>query len=436
MPTGTAEPLRPPASPGRRPRPLPVRVAAGLSLCLGAGLGLAACSDDEPDGPVEASLEQTAQSIQGVLRRRARAVLADDEDRFAATVARPLRSVQRTIFANLQDLPVQSLRYAVVADSVQPTDDGRSFWVEVATSLRLEGYDAAPVTTYDRWQFTLGEHGRRLALSSTNDPQWESSRGAGVQPWEVGRVSVRERYDVLGVFDATTVDDADAVLDSVGEGQYDVSTELPEPRYEDPSAEALGTVVYVLSDPAVVDALSGRTVGDPERADGLTIAIPVDTAAPGGPAASYRVALNPDVLDEDRQALDRLVRHELTHVQLGDRGRGGPLWITEGVAEYVSVQRLAPAERRLPASALEVGASATGLPTAEDFAGADAEAWYAVSWWVCEYVARTFGEELLWVLLDELADGAAPGPVLADRLGLTEDQLAQRGVALMTSTYR
>lgn len=430
MRTATADGRRAPRRPGTPARSAlaPVLVAA---LALGT---LGACSDETDDGPTEVSLEETASSIQAVLRRRARAVLDGNEERFARTVARPLRSVQRTIFENYQDLPVATLRHTVVPATVVRADGGRGYWVEVATTLRLEGYDATPVTTYDRWQFTLGEHGRRLALSSTNDPAWEAEHGAGVQPWEVGRVAVRERYDVLGIFDATTVDDAEAVLDSVGEGQFDVGTELPEPR--DDGAADLGTVVYVLSDPAVVDALSGRAVGDPERADGLTIAIPSDTAEPAGPVASYRVSLDPAALGEDRLALDRLVRHELTHVQLGDRGRGGPLWITEGVAEYVSVQRLDPAERRLPASALEIGAVATTLPTAEDFAGPDAEAWYAVSWWVCEYVARTFGDSLLWVLLDELADGADVDAVLADRLGLTGEELVRRGAALMASTYR
>ncbi|MFC7503340.1 hypothetical protein ACFQRR_14855, partial [Nocardioides sp. GCM10030258] len=102
----------------------------------------------------------------------------------------------------------------------------------------------------------------------------------------------------------------------------------------------------------------------------------------------------------------RLVRHELTHALLGARGRGAPLWINEGLAEYVSVRPLPPAKRRLPASALSVGASATDLPGEAEFAGPDAEGWYAVSWWVCEYVASAYGEDVLLLLLDRLQHGA------------------------------
>lgn len=414
-------------------------------LCLGLCLGLlvpllAACSGDEPPGPTEATLEQTEDAIGQVLRRRSRALLDDDERAFARTVARRLRPAQRGYYANLQQLPLESLRSTVVHGTAVETEDGRSFWVEVETSLLLDGYDAAPVSTRDRWRFTLDEHGRRFALSSVEDPEWEASYGTGQQPWDAGPIRVEERFDVLGIFDPSTVRLADQVLDSASEAHYDVASALPEPRED---ADDLGTVVYVLSDDDVVAGLSGRPVADPQRADGLTVAIPTDAAASrggsggasGGGVASYRMVLNPAVVGTDQMALDRLVRHELTHVLLGDRGRGGPLWLTEGVAEYVSVQRLAPSERRLPTTALAVGATATGLPGEAEFAGADAQAWYAVSWWVCEYIARTFGDELLWILLDEMAEAEDPAAVLAERLSLTEDALVQRGVALMTSTY-
>ncbi|TYL49585.1 hypothetical protein FXB39_12880 [Nocardioides sp. BGMRC 2183] len=404
-----------------------------LALVLPALLALSACSDDDgPAAPLAMSLGDAAHQIEGLLGKRARAVREDDLDLYLRTLGRgDVRAEQRMVFANLDQLPIERIDYRLVADSVVAEGE-RSYWGTVETVLRLDGYDVAPVRTQDRWRFTLGSHGRRLALSSTTDERWESEHGIGVQPWDVAPIHVEEAYDVLGIFDDSTVGDAEEVLAAVGDGRFDVATELPA---GDTPADPPGTVVYVLADASATDGLTGTPVGAHERADGLTIAIPADSADPSRGIAGYRIALDPAVLDEDEVVLDRLIRHELTHAVLGDRGRGGPLWITEGLAEWVSVQRLAPAERRLPTDALGVGARATALPRAEDFAGPDAAAWYAVSWWVCEYIANTYGEDTLWTLLDRLVDGEDVDTVLDDTLGLTEEQLVQRGVAVMSSTY-
>ena len=84
--------------------------------------------------------------------------------------------------------------------------------------------------------------------------------------------------------------------------------------------------------------LDGATVpGAPRRGDG------------GGPVSSYRIVLQPaGSSTRATQALDRLVRHELTHVAARRPRRGVPLWLSEGLAEYVSVRPIAPAERRSP----------------------------------------------------------------------------------------
>ena len=75
------------------------------------------------------------------------------------------------------------------------------------------------------------------------------------------------------------------------------------------------------------------------------------------------------------------------------------------------------------------------LPSDEEFAGEHAEGWYAVSWWVCEYIAATFGEGALWTLLDGLADGADPQTVISDQLGISTSELVQDGIDLMRTTY-
>lgn len=343
-----------------------------------------------------------------------------------------IRRQQRTYFANIQELPVETLTYAVVPGTLAKGPTDGSYWAEIRTTTELQGYDDKPVRSYDRWLFRPTRDGQRYLLVSTTDRGWEDSHDTGTQPWEVEHVYVDEYGSVLGIFDSRTAAHAQQLLRTVSEAKDDVSLTIPEA--EQPST-GWGTVVYFLSDQSIIDGLSGETVGDPDRADGLTIAIPADLDDPSRGTASYRVAFNPRVISQPTSVFGRLVRHEMTHATLGSRGRGAPLWLTEGVAEWVSVRPMPRSQRQLPTTALSVGARAQHLPTSADFAGPDAEAWYAVSWWVCEYIANTYGSHMLWTLLDRLAGGADQDQVIPELLQITPDVLLRRGVALMTTTY-
>lgn len=306
-----------------------------------------------------------------------------------------------------------------------------SYWAEISTTTELEGYDDKPVHSYDRWLFRSTRDGQRYVLVSTTDKGWEESHDTGTQPWEVEHVYVGEYGSILGIFDSATAAHADEVLRTVSEGKDDDTLILP----EDPASDSWGTVVYVLGDQSIINGLSGGSVGEPGHADGLTIAIPADLNDPSKGTAGYRVSFSPGVLTQPESAFGRLVRHEMTHATLGARGKGSPMWLTEGVAEWVSVRPMRPSQRQLPSDALAVGAAAQHLPTSADFAGSNPAAWYGVSWWTCEYIANSYGRSMLWTLLDRLAGGADQDTVIPELLGLTPDQLVRRGVALMAATY-
>lgn len=406
-----------------------------LPVVLLALLPVAACSDDAAPPPYsDGAFEDVAQLMQRTLNVRAAALRTRNEARFRRALDRSdaaLVEQQATYFDNISQLPVGVLRLRLDADTITPEDGTKDYWAEVVVMLRLDGYDTAAVRTRDRYRFTPSKDGTRMVVASTTDHQWEADRPGNAQPWDLGRVRVEQAVGVLGIFDEATADHADAVVEAASNGRYDVRAVVG----ADDSPSSSGVVVYSLTDPAFLRGLAGQTVGDPDRADGLTIAVPVDATDRSKGVASYRVFLNPRVLDVEPGVLGRLVRHELTHATLGERGRGAPLWLNEGIAEYVSVRPMAPASRRLPTSALSVGAAADDLPGEVEFSGAQAEAWYAVSWWVCEYVASTYGEQMLLELLDRLENGADQDDVLPEVLGVTPAQLTQRGVALMSTTY-
>ncbi|WP_435769208.1 hypothetical protein [Nocardioides sp. SYSU DS0651] len=432
--TGPADadrsPTRRPAPPARHP--LRSLIVPLLLACL---LPLAACSDDAPP-PADpaAAFADVGQRMQRTLNVRAKALRQRDRARFRRTLDRSDRGLvaeQQTYFDNLSQLPVGALRYRLLPDTVTPEEGTDDYWAEVVVALRLDGYDAAAVRTRDRLRFTPSPDGRRMLVGSTTDPAWEADHPGHAQPWDLGPVHVEQAAGVLGIFDAATAGRSRSVVQAASNGRYDVRAVVG----GDDSPTSSGVVVYALQDPDFLRGLSNQTVGDPGRADGLTIAVPVDATDRRKGVASYRVFLNPRVLDEDPGVLGRLVRHELTHATLGPRGVRAPLWLSEGIAEYVSVRPMPPSRRRLPTDALRVAGAADELPGDEEFGSAQAEAWYAVSWWICEYVARTYGEDTLFVLLDRLDGSADQEDVVPEVLGITTAQLAQRGVTLMTATY-
>ncbi|PWN03677.1 hypothetical protein DJ010_06205 [Nocardioides silvaticus] len=421
-----------PPSPAAPPASSRVRRAVATFLLVLAAPLLVACGDEPPAATSDPEAG-VVDAIQQTLRQRARALVGRDRLRFDRTYARrdaDFAAEQGRYYGNLEQLPIETLRFEVSHGSLEPDGDSDAYWAVVTVRLQLEGYDVAPVITRDRWRFAPARDGRRYLVTATTDPEWGRA-GPQPQPWDLGEIEVRDGPGVLAVLDAGTVVHADEVIDSVSESRFAVRSVLPV-DIDDPG----GVVVYVLSDGAFLDSLDGLPVTDPDRLDGATVPVPRDAETGGGKVASYRIVLNPDVLDGDEEGLDRLVRHELTHVAVGDRGRGVPLWLSEGLAEYVSVRPISPSARRLQTDALSLAASGVDrLPADEDFAGEDAEGWYAVSWWVCEYVAANYGEDALWALLDGLAGGADQESVVSEQLGISTTDLVTNGVDLMTRTY-
>ena len=111
-------------------------------------------------------------------------------------------------------------------------------------------------------------------------------------------------------------------------------------------------VVYALSDTGFMASLRELPGGDPDAVDAVAFPVPLDDADPLAATAGVRVALHPRMLAREDAARDRLVRHELTHVALGERDDDVPTWLSEGIAEWVSVAPLAPQDRALSTASL------------------------------------------------------------------------------------
>lgn len=370
--------------------------------------------------------------LRTALRARADAVRRADGTAFTAGLApsRPsFLSHQQTYFDNLRQLPLADFGYGFDRrDLVRQGDD---YWLVVDVTTQLQGYDAVPVVRADRYRFNPAGGGR-FRLASVSDPTWERTHQVEAEPWERGPIVVRQAPDVLGIFDERSVRRAQPLVRTTSASLADVASAVP---YDwTPSV-----VLLAFSDPRYLSSLPDLPGGDPSRLDGL--AFPVPDEVGGSVVASTRVALSPRTLTRGAATRARLVRHELTHVALGSRDDQAPLWLAEGLAEYVSARPLPRPQRRLPAVALQAArAGFHDLPADAAFNDADAAVHYGLSWWACEYLARTQGEQLLWSLLDGYADPGAgpaadPAQVLVGLTGLNSRQLARKAGKLMLATY-
>src|SRR4051812_4444701 len=180
----------------------PRTIAVLLALVL-ASTALAACSDDDR-GPTSTAPAPTAvaDEITHALDARAAAVRDADPEAFTGLLGgrRSFRTQQQTWYANLTQLPLAELRYTF--DPASLVRDGAGYWVTVEEVLQLDGYDAAPVVTPDRYRFQAPGGSGPVRLTSVTDAGWERRHHVRRQPWDLGPVQVRAGAGVLGVFDA------------------------------------------------------------------------------------------------------------------------------------------------------------------------------------------------------------------------------------------
>ncbi|MCY7395092.1 MAG: hypothetical protein LH468_02890 [Nocardioides sp.] len=384
------------------------------------------------------------QGLRRVLQQRASAISGGDQQAFRAGLAGDpsFRSQQSQYFENLRQLPLQV--FALTSDPATIVRDGSSYRVNVRVTLQLDGYDAVPVTTVDRYLFTTRPQGGRLRLSSVTDAAWEARNQVQSQPWDAGPVVVRAGVGVLGVFDPGSVASADRLVASLEQGLTAVSAVVPYPW-------SRTVVVYALSDGAFLNSIPDLPGGEADDLDAVAFPVLADTVADAasGPSvvAGTRLALNPRMLGRAGPGRDRLLRHELTHAAVGVHDNHAPTWLGEGLAEYVSVQAEPPELRRVQPDALAAAeAGFTDLPRDRGFYDQDAAAHYGLSWWACEYVAATAGPAAVWSLLDQLeaagvqspqgvADRARQDAVLLAVGGANARTLARKAGKLLVTTF-
>jgi hypothetical protein len=409
--------------------------AALILLLVLVACGLVGCSpfgDDDPPRNSAGRLSETNTDLQALLDRRARAVHTGNLTAFLDDVdtARPgFRARQERYFLNLRELPLGTFRYAL-DEGVTTLADGRVQGV-VKLQMRLRRYDNLPVRTAELFTFRHLPSGAWV-LSEDRDRAFEVDNDIEPQPWDLMRIQVKEGDGVLGVFDEQSIDAAYQIIDEIEDGIRVVKEEVPL-RWSG------RVVVYALSDMRVLSGLDDLPGGNPNRLDG--VAFPVRASPESPRLAAIRFMLHPRMIYRNDETRSRLVRHELTHVAIGRRDDRVPTWLSEGLAEYVSVQPIVPYERMISREALEAAqAGQDSLPLDNEFNGPHSGANYGIAWFACQYIADAFGESTLWRLFDAMRAGDGTpekeqDAVLEQVIGVDGDELARLASRKIVNTF-
>lgn len=413
--------------------------AALLVVLSLLGSLLVGCSSDDPEVIGGATGAVTAQEAQDLLDTRARALREGDRETFLGTLdVRDAKLVkrQKRYFANLQELPLATLDYTVLK-SDWPAELRAKKWgadvvvPQVRVSTQLEGFDTVPVQRTTGFAFDRVD-GEPVVVSELTGAgqQYPGSQPA---PWDLVRVHARTEGATLQLFDNDTLEDAEQIGTVVGRGVENVQQGLP-------FVWDGNVVVYVFSRKNVLNSFEGVPGGNIQHLGAMTFPM---YAVPGQPeVAGTRFTLLPSSVQAGQPFLDRIVRHELTHVAVGDRDDGAPVWFAEGLAEYMGARTVKKGNRRIATVAVERAREGRArLPSSSAFNGRD-QAWnYALSWMACDYIAATEGEFRLWDLMDALHNGGAgtrdeaQDVVLQQLLGYDGSELARRAERRILRIY-
>ena len=371
-----------------------------------------------PPAGTDESLREAALDL---VEARERALVAGDREAFLATVDPDelgFSATQARWFDNVAQLPMTDVSYELGDEDFMTRVDGEGdLQLPVDFTMRLRGFDRRPVTQSMVWTFV--RDGDEALLADDRNVQIEAATGWTPAPWDLAHIDVRRAGGILAVFDEDTAEHGTYVMSDLAAATDVVGAHLPQ--------WSRRFVVYGTSDLTALDEMSAMTV---ENTAG--VAFPV-ASRPDGPVAAYRFLVNPSVVG-DVLSRGRVFRHELVHVALATSDDRAPVWLVEGAAEYVA-RSVLPVDDRRRIAVQELGVSGAGtLEPSRRFYTRDPGRNYALASLVCDYLATTRGEAVLWGLVRTFRTArfttwAESDGVVRRRLGLSTGELSAQALA-------
>lgn len=371
-----------------------------------------------PDAP-DVAREQELASL---LSARAAAVRAHDRARFSATLDDPRSGFglrQLELFDSLAQLPLGTFDYgtpepAPALSAERASQVGPQAWVaRVRGRYSLKGYDRVP-RSYETY-LTVVRRGQAWKLADDSD--------GGTQPqlWDLPNLVV--------VRTATTL-----VVGSGPRSRLQEYLRLGEQAVERVSGvwtRPWGSRLVVVV-PASAEAMASQ-LGQQKASVDQVAAVTDGTIGVDGRAGADRVVVNPEAFARLQPNGRRVViTHETTHVAIrASTTRPVPLWLSEGMADYVGYSGLGLPRARVASALLSrvrSGAGPRALPAEADFDPSTTTIApnYNAAWLAVSLIADRYGQgRLVRLYLDA---GTATDPHAAPGDPETNTRAAFRAV--------
>jgi len=396
-------------------------IAANLLIATGYALVHDDASRSAPSQPVAGALPApSTATVNSLLQRRSRAVLAHDRTAFLATVdpsGQAFRAGQEVLFDNLAKVPLQTWKESLTDRRPEvAADDG--WTARLRLTYRLRGFDSRDLvyTEYLTFDQSPGTgwvvSGDGAAHGLRDDPQ----------VWSGGRLDVVHGRHSLVLAEGGAVAGQDAAARTAG--LRDIAARL------DAGTRIVSGVVgdhwarHVVALVPATEQKAEELVGDVRNLGDIAALATVTGDAGGEATGEDRVVITPTAFGR-LNALGRhvVLTHELVHVAMGGARDGRtPMWLIEGLADYVGYKNSGvdtKAAGRELASLIGSGDMPATPPGRSDFEGSGERlsAAYEEAWLACRMIAERYGEDKLVRLYRtaENESGEAGDPRAEDR---------------------
>lgn len=383
----------------------------GALLLVGGGEQRAVVGPGRAGGQ---DLDRTDASARLVLRLQRGLRSGDVAGLSTLAAAGPARRELLALARTVQDLEIDRLTLRVVDSSesrLSPSEKrrfGADSWVtDVDLTWRLQGMDQVPSTL--EVPLVLAPDGDDAVFVTS---RWND--GQRVPLWLLQRTVVRRTRDTMVL--ATSPGQARVLQGQALTAVRTIRATIP--GWDGP------LVIEAPATPEQFEAVAGMA---PREARAIAA---VTTTSDGSamPRTPVRVFLNPRVFGPLGPEGGQIVlSHEAAHVALGAATTTVPLWLSEGVADYLALadselgdEVLAAQARRL----VRLQGVPSHLPGTEEFDGANTEigAWYEAAWLAVRLLADAHGESALLRFYRTVERTGGIDAAFREVLGTTEEE--------------
>lgn len=366
------------------------------------------------------ALDRKFDAVEALLRRRSRAILAEDRAGFVATTAPGRgRTAQLGWYAPLTSLPLAKVSYDVRL--VDPHGTAQHTRVEADMLVQVAGFDPAPIPVSHVLDVRKGSGGYRVVQDRASRDQ------VSYAPWLLPGVRFTITDHALVAYDRGSSDQAGRVERLADEAITHVDDVIPydwsrKVVFLMPSTTA--PLRYEGFDPVEIHNLGG-------------VAYPI--RGPDEHETGSRVMIAPVMLKQDDRDLSTVLRHEVAHVAIGTHDDLDPVWVVEGIAEYVA--QLGDPTKFIASSAVKAADDGIDqMPPDGTFHSGDWGVNYGIAAWSMEWLALRHGPRAPFTVVDamhakEPIDFHEESHLLDQEYQVTTDELAQRAGDLIGQTF-